>query len=37
MVGGAVVGLVVFAVGAILDFVVTTTPYQHGFNARRWA
>jgi hypothetical protein len=32
MVGGAVVSLVVFAVGAILDFAVTASPDQHGFN-----
>jgi hypothetical protein len=34
MVGGIVGSLLVFAVGAILDFAVTTTPYQHGFNVR---
>jgi hypothetical protein len=32
MVGGAVVSLIVFAIGAILDFAVTTSTYQHGFN-----
>jgi hypothetical protein len=32
MVGGAVVSLVVFAVGAVLDFAVTASPDQHGFN-----
>lgn len=32
MVGGLVFSLVVFAVGAVLDFAVTTDPYQHGFN-----
>ena len=24
--------IVIFAVGAILDFAVTVSPYQHGFN-----
>jgi len=32
MVGGAVVSLIVFAVGAILDFAVTVSTAQHGFN-----
>jgi hypothetical protein len=32
MIGGFVASLVVFAVGAILDFGVTVSPYQHGFN-----
>lgn len=32
MVGGFVTSLVVFAIGAILDFAVTVSPYQHGFN-----
>ena len=27
--------MVVFAVGAILDFAVTASPYQHGFNTNR--
>ena len=34
MIGGFVVSLVVFAVGAILDFAVTASTYQHGFNIR---
>ncbi len=34
MVGGIVVSLMVFAAGAILDFAVTVSPYQHGFNIR---
>lgn len=34
MIGGFVASLVVFAVGAILDFAVTVSPYQHGFNIR---
>ena len=34
MIGGFVASLVVFAVGAILDFAVTTSPYQHGLNIR---
>jgi hypothetical protein len=34
MIGGFVVSLIVFAVGAILDFAVTASPYQHGFNVR---
>jgi hypothetical protein len=32
MVGGAVVSILVLAVGAILDFAVTVSRYQHGFN-----
>jgi hypothetical protein len=32
MVGGAVVSILVFAGGAILDFAVTVSQYQHGFN-----
>lgn len=32
MIGGFVASLIVFAVGAILDFAVTVSPYQHGFN-----
>jgi uncharacterized membrane protein len=32
MVGGAVVSIVMIAVGAILDFAVVESPYQHGFN-----
>jgi hypothetical protein len=34
MIGGLVVSMIVFAVGAILDFAVTVSPYQHGFNIR---
>jgi len=34
MIGGLVVSLIVFATGAILDFAVTVSPYQHGFNVR---
>ncbi len=34
MVGGAVVSIIVFAVGAILDFALTASQYQHGFNVR---
>jgi len=34
MVGGAVVSIIVFAVGAILDFAVTTSTVQHGFDIR---
>jgi len=34
MIRGLVASLVVFAVGAILDFAVTASSYQHGFNVR---
>ncbi|HEX3796745.1 MAG TPA: hypothetical protein VHV57_19790 [Acidimicrobiales bacterium] len=34
MIGGLFSSIVVFAVGAILDFAVTVSPYQHGFNVR---
>jgi hypothetical protein len=34
MIGGLIVSFIVFAVGAILDFAVTASPYQHGFNVR---
>jgi hypothetical protein len=34
MIGGLVISLIVFATGAILDFAVTASPYQHGFNVR---
>ena len=27
--------ILIFAVGAILDFAVTVSPYQHGFNINR--
>jgi hypothetical protein len=30
--GGLVVSIIAFAVGAILDWGVTVSPYQHGFN-----
>jgi beta-lactamase regulating signal transducer with metallopeptidase domain len=33
--GGLVVSIVVFAVGAILDWAVTVSPYQHGFNINK--
>ena len=32
--GGLVVSIIVFAVGAILDWAVTE-PYQHGFNVNK--
>jgi hypothetical protein len=32
MVGGLVASIIAFAVGAILDFAVTVSPNQHGFN-----
>lgn len=32
MVSGIAASVVVFAVGAILDFAVTVSPNQHGFN-----
>jgi hypothetical protein len=34
MIGGLIVSMIVFAVGAVLDFAVTVSPYQHGFNIR---
>jgi hypothetical protein len=34
MVGGVIVSILVFAVGAILDFAVTVSTSQHGFNVR---
>jgi hypothetical protein len=33
--GGLVVSIIVFAVGAILDWAVTVSPYQHGFNVNK--
>lgn len=33
--GGLVVSIIVFAVGAILDWAVTVSPYQHGFNINK--
>jgi uncharacterized membrane protein len=35
MIAGLVMSIIVFAVGAILDFAVTVSPYQHGFNINR--
>lgn len=32
MAGGLVASIIAFAVGAVLDFAVTVSPYQHGFN-----
>jgi uncharacterized membrane protein len=32
MVGSLATSVVVFAVGAVLDFALTTNPDQHGFN-----
>lgn len=34
MIGGLVVSMFAFAAGAILDFAVTVSPYQQGFNIR---
>ncbi|MFZ0664407.1 MAG: hypothetical protein WAM97_01535 [Acidimicrobiales bacterium] len=34
MIAGIVSSLIAFAVGAILDFAVTASPYQHGLNIR---
>jgi hypothetical protein len=34
MIGGLFSGIVLFAAGAILDFAVTASPFQHGFNVR---
>ena len=34
MAGGLVASIVVIAVGAVLDFAVTTNPDQHGFNVQ---
>lgn len=33
--GGLVASIIVFAIGAILDFAVTVSPYQHGFNVNK--
>jgi hypothetical protein len=33
--GGLVASIVTFAVGAILDYAVTVSPYQHGFNVNK--
>ncbi len=32
MAAGLVASIIAFATGAVLDFAVTTSPYQHGFN-----
>ncbi len=32
MIGGVIISILVFAVGAILDFAVTVSTAQHGFN-----
>jgi hypothetical protein len=32
MIGGLATGIIVFAIGAVLDFAVTVSPDQHGFN-----
>ncbi|HTU38865.1 MAG TPA: hypothetical protein VMF35_12780 [Acidimicrobiales bacterium] len=32
---GVGISIVVFAVGAVLDFAVTASPYQHGFDINR--
>jgi hypothetical protein len=32
MIGGLITSILIAAVGAILDFAVTVSPYQHGFN-----
>jgi hypothetical protein len=32
MVAGAIISILVGAVGAILDYAVVESPYQHGFN-----
>ncbi|HQU27306.1 MAG TPA: hypothetical protein PLS29_09795 [Acidimicrobiales bacterium] len=34
MAGGVISSIIVFAVGAILDFAVTASPYQHGVDVR---
>ena len=33
--GGLVVSIIVFTVGAILDWAVTASTYQHGFNINK--
>ncbi len=33
--GGLVASLIAFAVGAILDYAVTASPDQHGFNVNK--
>ncbi len=32
MISGLVASIIAFAVGAVLDFALTESPYQHGFN-----
>lgn len=32
MVGGAIVSILIGGLGAILDYAVVESPYQHGFN-----
>ena len=32
MIGGVIISILVFAVGAIMDFAVTVSTDQHGFN-----
>ena len=32
---GLVASIIAFAVGAILDYAVTVSPYQHGFNIHK--
>jgi hypothetical protein len=32
MVAGAVISILIGAAGAVLDYAVVTSPYQHGFN-----
>jgi hypothetical protein len=32
MIGGAIISILVGAVGAILNYAVVVSPYQHGFN-----
>lgn len=33
--GGLVASIIAFAIGAILDFAVTVSPDQHGFNVNK--
>jgi hypothetical protein len=33
--GGLVASIIAFAVGAVLDFAVTVSPDQHGFNVNK--
>jgi hypothetical protein len=34
MIAGLISSLIIFAIGAILDFAVTVSQFQHGFNIR---